>query len=166
MDEPELELTFEEIVEDDIPELTAVMTRAFDDDAQRNLGVERGGPPGYDDGEFFRQWLFGYKESEGYKILAGGRIVGALIVWNLPGGDNILGAMFVDPPYQNRGVGTCGWQFVEASYPEACSWRLETPVWAAGNHYFYEVKCGFHRVDAHDEFIVFVKEMPGRAPAQ
>ncbi|MGD1994471.1 MAG: hypothetical protein PVI59_14855, partial [Anaerolineae bacterium] len=56
-------LVFESITEADVPELTAVMTRAFDDDAQKHLGQERGGPPGYDDGEFFRKWLFGYQES-------------------------------------------------------------------------------------------------------
>lgn len=139
-------LTFEEITEADIPELTAVMTRAFDDDAQRHLGQERGGPEGYDNGDFFRKWLFGYAETEGYKALSQGKIVAAAIVWDLPDSHNVLGAMFVDPAAQDRGVGTRLWRFIEERYPQAQSWRLATPVWATKNHYFYEQKCGFHRI--------------------
>jgi len=33
------------VLEEDIPELSQVMTRAFDDDARKHLGVEKGGPP-------------------------------------------------------------------------------------------------------------------------
>ena len=144
----DLHLSFEEITEADIPELTGVMTRAFDDDAQKHLGQERGGPEGYDNGDFFRTWLFGYQESVGYKVLSEGRIIGAMIVWILPGGHNAVGTIFVDPDYQDNGVGTRMWQFVEAAYPETKSWRLATPDWATKNHYFYENKCGFQRVDS------------------
>jgi GNAT superfamily N-acetyltransferase len=145
-----LELAFEVFTEADIPELTAVMTRAFDDDAQKHLGVERGGPPGYDNGGFFREWLFGYEESVGYKIVAEGKAIGGIIVWILPNGDNALGTIFVDPAYQDRGVGTRAWQFIEATYPEARSWRLGTPAFAEKNHHFYEAKCGFTKVGEED----------------
>ncbi len=162
MDLDPLTLTFEEIAEADVPELTAVMTRAFDDDAQKHLGVERGGPPGYDNGDFFREWLFPYPQCIGYKILHEGRIVGALMVWILPGGDNRLGALFVDPPYQDRGVGTRAWQFVEATYPDTRSWTLHTPVWATKNLYFYEAKCGFRKVETGEEFVVYRKDIAGQ----
>jgi GNAT superfamily N-acetyltransferase len=113
-----LSLSFEEMTEADIPELTKIMTRAFDDDARKHRGLERGGPEGYDDGEFFRTWLLPYKESVGYKILSEGQIIGGIIVWILPEGHNILGTIFVDPAYQDRGVGTRTWQFVETAYPD------------------------------------------------
>jgi len=45
--------------------MTQVMTRAFDDDARKHLGAQKGGPEGYDDGEFFRKWLFGYESTVG-----------------------------------------------------------------------------------------------------
>ena len=61
----DLELSFQKIVDTDIEILTPVMKRAFDDDAQKHLGEETGGPPGYDDGEFFRTWLLPYEESIG-----------------------------------------------------------------------------------------------------
>ncbi len=39
-------ITFEEATESDIPELTVAMTKAFDDDSQKHLGKDRGGPDG------------------------------------------------------------------------------------------------------------------------
>ena len=141
-----MHLIFEEITEEDVPELTRVMTRAFDDDAQKHLGVEKGGPEGYDNGEFFREWLFPYPESKGYKIVLEGRIVGGFIVWVLEHGRNSLGTIFVAPDCQDRGIGTRAWEFIEASYPDARSWRLGTPSYAIKNHHFYEHKCGFRKV--------------------
>ena len=152
-------LLFEEITEADVPELTAVMTRAFDDDTKKHLGQERGGPPGYDDGEFFRKWLFGYDESVGYKIIVDGKVVAGIIVWILEHGHNILGTVFVDPAHQDRGIGTRTWQFIETTYPQTKSWKLETPVWATKNHHFYEEKCGFQRVDTKEDTLVYEKTM-------
>jgi ribosomal protein S18 acetylase RimI-like enzyme len=152
-------VTFEPIVETDLDALTAVMTRAFDDDSQKHLGKERGGPPGYDNGDFFRQWLFGYEESIGYKIIADGAIIGALIVWIHPDHENFLGTVFVDPAYQDRGVGTQAWQFIEATYLDTRSWTLETPAWATKNHYFYEEKCGFRKLKTKEDLIVYRKTM-------
>jgi GNAT superfamily N-acetyltransferase len=148
MNQQELELSIAKITQEDLPELTTVMTRAFDDDAQKHRGLERGGPPGYDNGDFFRTWLFPYEQSVGYKVLSEGQIVGGIIVWILPEGHNILGTIFVDPAHQDRGVGTQTWRFIEATYPETKSWRLATPPWATKNHYFYEVKCGFSKVES------------------
>jgi GNAT superfamily N-acetyltransferase len=141
-----LELAFEVIEESDIPALTPVMKRAFDDDAQKHLGQESGGPPEYDDGQFFRTWLLPYEESVGYKIVAGESVIGGAIVWILPEGHNILGTIFVDPDFQDMGVGERTWKFIEGRYP-ATSWRLATPTWATKNHHFY-VKCGFERVES------------------
>jgi GNAT superfamily N-acetyltransferase len=134
-------------VRGDIPELAQVMTRAFDDDTQKHLGVEKGGPPGYDDGEFFRKWMLGYEESVGYKVLVDGQIVGCAIVWIYEHGRNRLGVIFVEPACQDQGVGSRIWQFVEATYPDAESWTLDTPSFATKNHYFYEKKCGFKKID-------------------
>jgi GNAT superfamily N-acetyltransferase len=148
MDESQYILRFEEISEADIPELTRVMTRAFDDDAQKHLGQERGGPEGYDNGDFFRKWLFGYQETDGYKVLREGQLIGGIIVWILPAGQNILGTVFVDPAFQNQGIGAQIWEYIEARYPATKSWRLITPDWAIKNHHFYETKCGFQRVES------------------
>lgn len=165
MSEQTLPLSLLEITEENIPQLTKVMTRAFDDDAQKHLGQERGGPEGYDDGGFFREWLFPYEQSVGYSILWEANIIGGIIVWILPEGHNILGTIFVDPDYQDRGVGTWTWRFIEATYPETKSWRLATPEWAIKNFHFYEAKCGFQRVESdplipeEEDTIIYRKEM-------
>jgi len=142
-----LTLSFEEISEADIPELTRAMTRAFDDHPEKHLELARGGPEGYDNGDFFRKWLFGYQETVGYKAVSVVRVIGAITVWIREGDHHVSGTMFVDPDYQDCGVGTEIWQFVEASYPAAKSWRLATPTWATKNHYFYETRCGFQKVE-------------------
>jgi GNAT superfamily N-acetyltransferase len=145
-----MELKYARITEKDIPDLTLVMTRAFDDDAQKHLGVEKGGPEGYDDGEFFRKWLFSYEESQGYKILLDGQIVGGFIVWLLEDRKNSLGTIFVDPAHQDQGVGARAWKFIETTYPDAQSWTLGTPSFAVKNHHFYE-KCGFVKIREEEE---------------
>lgn len=154
-------LAFEEITEADIPELTAVITRAFDDDAQKHLGQARGGPDGYDNGDFFRRWLFGHSESQGRKIIAEGKVIGGYIVWIYQHGHNLLGTIFVDPTYQNRGVAKQIWEFIEARYPETKDWTLETPVWAIKNHYFYETRCGFRKIEIRGDAVVYRKDMTG-----
>jgi len=141
-----MNLAFKEIDESDVAELTRVMTRAFDDDSRRHLGVEKGGPDGYDTGEFFKRWLFGYEQTAGFKIVTGSAIIGAVIVWVFETGNNVLGTIFVDPEYQGQGVGLRTWAFIEAKYPSALSWTLETPAFATRNHRFYE-RCGFRRIE-------------------
>ena len=141
-----MKLQFKEIKEEDIPSLTKVMKRAFDHDAQIHLGVDQGGPDGYDNGEFFLKWLFSHDESHGYKILLDSQVVGGFIVWILESRENQLGTIFVDPDLQDQEIGTQAWRFIEASYPDTLSWELGTPDWAVKNHYFYDQKCGFEKV--------------------
>jgi GNAT superfamily N-acetyltransferase len=99
------------------------MKRSFDDDARRHLGRDEGGPPGYDDGEFFRTWLFGHEESDGGMVVVDDNVVGAYIVW--PFEEAFLGTIFLDPPVQRRGLGSAVMQHIEATYP-ARSWMSST----------------------------------------
>jgi GNAT superfamily N-acetyltransferase len=153
-----MDLTFEVITDEDISDLTRVMTRAFDHDALTNLGREKGGPPGYDNGEFFRKWLFSYDESQGYKIMLDGHVVGGFIVWILRSRNNILGTIFVDPDHQKKGIGTRAWEFIEETYPDTRNWTLGTPSYAVGNQYFYEHKCGFRKIREEE-----TDEHPGKS---
>ena len=146
-----VDISFELITEDDIARLTPVMTRAFDDDSRKHLGVEKGGPEGYNNGDFFRKWLFGYNESTGYKMVLSDRIIGAFIVWIHHHGHNVLGNIFVDPDYQDQGAGTRAWTFIEQTYPNTKSWSLDTPRWATKNHHFYEHNCGFTKTGENEQ---------------
>ncbi|MHA2297852.1 MAG: GNAT family N-acetyltransferase [Candidatus Hodarchaeales archaeon] len=140
-----MDLKFEEATEMDIPELTGIMKKAFDDDARLHLGIPEGGPPGYDNGEFFRQWMLSYEESHGYKVITGDKIIGYFLVWIYEHGENRLGTIFMDPDYQNRGIGSRAMRFIFDSWSDAKSWILDTPNWATRNHYFYE-KHGFKKI--------------------
>jgi len=132
--------------EEDIEELTGVMTRAFDEDSRIHLGKEKGGPPGYDNGDFLRQWGL-HKDSTAYKISSEGKTVAGLILWINPKTKvNYLGAIFVDTDLQNQGIGRIIWEFAEKEYPDTRKWCTETPIFSRRNHNFYVNKLNFHVV--------------------
>jgi GNAT superfamily N-acetyltransferase len=149
----------------DVDALTAVMTRAFDDDAQRHLGVPKGGPPGYDTGDFLR--AYGLDPlARAFVAVLEGRPVGAIIVFPGEDGRHVLGGLFTDPDVQRRGIGAALFRFVEDRFP-ARSWTLETPAFATSNHRFYAEKCGFRKAgeleDVEGVGTMFVFEKAGCA---
>ena len=152
-----MDVELQKIAEEDVPDLTQAMTKAFDDDTQRYLGIEKGGPEGYDNGDFFRKWLFPHDNCEGYKIVVNGETVGGLLVWLYKNKDNTWGSVFIDPVWQNKGVGTRAWQLIEQLYPDTRSWTLETPGYSIKNHKFYR-KLGFEKIKELD-----AEEHPGKS---
>ena len=142
------QLQYVEATEDDIPALTAVMTRSFDDDSQRFQGKSEGGPEGYNTGDFFRRFM---RPRNCYKIMLGDTLIGAFIVFrDYPEkGSNVLGTIFLDPEYQSYGIGTQVMEYIHDSFP-AKRWVLDTPHWHTRNHYFYE-KLGYHKIGERKE---------------
>jgi predicted acetyltransferase len=158
-------LSFEYLREEDIELLTPVMTRAFDEDARIHLNEEKGGPEGYDNGEFLRKYGL-HKDSEAYKISSGKDVIGCVIVWiNKKTEVNYLGNIFIDSKFQNKGFGKVVWEFVEKQYPSTKKWCTDTPSYSRRNHNFYVNKCGFHIVSIknamspRDGFYYFEKVM-------
>lgn len=147
-----------------ITELTRIMKRAFDDDAKRHLGEDSGGPPGYDNGDFLRNYGL-HKDSTAISVFSGEKPIGAAILWLNTNGENMLGCMFVDPDYQGKGIGTRIWRFIEENFRDTKIWRTETPGFAKRNHSFYVNKCGFHIVeivnpgDKYEENFLMEKRM-------
>lgn len=139
------DLTLAPFLPEDVPAMTAIMKRAFDEDSRRHLGGETGGPEGYDDGTFLRRFALNPR-SDAYKVLRGGEPVGCVIIWPRPNGENMLGCMFVDTAAQDQGLGLRIWRRMEQKYPDARVWRSETPAFSRRNHHFYVNKCGFHIV--------------------
>lgn len=138
------ELTFELLEEKDIDTLVPIMTRAFDEDTRIHLNEEKGGPEGYDNGDFLRKFAL-HKDSTSYKISLENKIIGCIILWiNKETNVNFLGNIFVDPHIQNKGIGLKIWHFIEHEYPDTKKWRTETPGFSKRNHNFYVNKCGFH----------------------
>jgi GNAT superfamily N-acetyltransferase len=80
-----------------------------------------------------------------YKILDDKRIIGGFIVFNQGGGVCHLGRIYLDPDFQDRGIGGQAIEFIEKLFPAAKKWTLDTPSWAVRNHHFYE-KHGYVKV--------------------
>ena len=152
-----MDIQFTPLDENDIVELIDPMTKAFDDDAQRFNGKEKGGPPGYDDGSFLYNWGAKNTDSLSYKISVEDKSIGAFIIWWNENGESFLGNIFVDPAFQNKGIGSKAWHYIEEKFPTK-SWQLETPTWSIRNHYFYEKICGFKKVALKDDQVIYKKE--------
>lgn len=124
------ELTFEEVQEQDIEILIPIMKCAFDEDTRIHLGRECGGPPGYDNGDFLRQYALS-DTSTAYKISKDGKVIGAIILWiNAETNQNFLGNVFIEPTEENKGIGKTVWDFVEHEFPLTEVWKTETPVFS------------------------------------
>jgi len=128
--------------ESDVELLTPIMKRAFDEDSRRHLNKESGGPPGYDNGDFLKRWAL-HKDSTAFKIIIDGIPIGAIIVWINSNHENFLGNIFIDPDYQDKGIGLEIWKKIESMYPNTIIWRTATPGFSKRNHNFYVNKCGF-----------------------
>lgn len=157
-------LQFHCITDEDVAILTEMMTRAFDTDTRLFLGCDKGGPTGYDNGEYIRKWGV-HSPTHSYKVILDDQVVGAVIVWINPNKVNRLGCLFVDPLLENRGIGLAIWQYIERRYPETMKWIAETPGYSKRNHHFYVNKCGFKIVkilspmSREEECYVLEKEM-------
>lgn len=157
-------LVFVRVSQEDVKTMSPIMKRAFDEDTRRHLGQEAGGPPGYDNGEFLTKWYVN-SGSDAYKILCDGELIGGINIFHGKPHEYFLGNMFLDPKYQDLGIGTYIWTQVEKMYPDAIKWSTETPGFSKRNHNFYINKCGFHVVhidnpkDLEEESYILVKEM-------
>lgn len=140
------ELNFEFLEETDIDVLTPIMERAFDEDTRIHLNEPKGGPDGYNNGDFLRKFGL-HKDSTAYKISLEDTVIGCVILWiNKETQVNFLGNIFIDTTVQNKGIGKKIWDFVEQEYSDTIKWGTETPGYSKRNHNFYVNKCGFHIV--------------------
>ncbi|AIW17020.1 GNAT family N-acetyltransferase [Vibrio tubiashii] len=122
-----MKITFKELENSDIHDLIEPMTKVFNDDAKQFQGKEAGGPPGYDDGSFLGKWGIDNPDSRAFTVCIDEKSVGAFIIWWNERGVSTLGNIFVDPKYQNRGIGLATWKYVESNFPTK-KWCLETAL--------------------------------------
>lgn len=135
-------ITLERATSADAAQLTEVQTRTFDADSRGHGQGERGGPPGYDSVAWQIDMM---QRGQYFKIIAGQRIIGGAIVFDYGYGHFELGRIYLDPDFQNRGLGSIAMQLIEQQFSDAERWTLDTPDWAKRNHHFYE-KLGYVKV--------------------
>ena len=137
------ELTFTALTKADIPALTPIMKRSFDEDARLFFQKPEGGPPGYDDGSFLHKWAL-HPAASAYCVLRNGTLIGAFILFiREQESAGHLGCIFLAPEQCGKGCGTAVWQKIEQLYPQIKTWTVETPAVSYRNHCFYINKCGF-----------------------
>jgi RimJ/RimL family protein N-acetyltransferase len=129
----------------DVGTLARISERAFHHDIHYGApGI--GGPPGYRSERWQKRMM---KLGEYYTIKIAGRIVGGVVVFRKRPREYNLGRIFVEPDYQNQGVGTAAFERLWQAYPLAKKWTLGTPAWNQRTRHFYK-KVGFVELGADD----------------
>ena len=134
--------TVEQARPDEAEALTRIQTATFDDDTRRHLGKPRGGPSGYDSIEFCKGLI---AERRMYAIKEDGAIIGGAFVTERDEGTISINRLFIAPGQQGKGHGGKALLALEAKFPDAERFVLDTPIWAERNQHFYE-SLGYCRV--------------------
>jgi GNAT superfamily N-acetyltransferase len=135
-------LCFKSFEESDVEILAPLFKRAFDRDSQIHLGTD-GGPDGYEDGSFLKRWYLTNKDGA-YSVYKENSPIGGINVFiNAKKNEGFLGNIFIDPDYEDKGIGVICWNFIEQKYPQIRKWNTETPKFSRRNHHLYVNKCGF-----------------------
>ena len=139
-------LRFEKATPDDALILARISERAFHSDIHCGA-TGLGGPPGYSSDVWQIRMMTAGKY---YKILFNDQIIGGFIVRVTGYQYNELTRIFVDPNFQNQGIGTQTFEFMWTEFPEVKRWTLGTPAWNRRTRHFYK-KVGFLEIgeDGH-----------------
>ena len=141
-----MSIRFEKATPNDAVTLAKVSERAFHSDI--HCGAKKpGGPFGYKHDMWQTRMMTAGKY---YKILFDDQIVGGIIVRVMGYQYSEVTRVFIDPFFQNRGIGTQAFEFLWAEFPEVKRWTLGTPAWNQRTRHFYK-KVGFVEVgeDGH-----------------
>lgn len=131
-------IEFELATEEDIEKLIEIAVRAFEKDLI-NYGAI---PPGIDTAEWHSVKIMGGMY---YKILCDSVVVGAMNLYIREESHYRLGSIFIDPEYQNLGIGSKAIAFIEDKYKHVKKWSLDTPFKNSENQKFYEGK-GYKKI--------------------
>lgn len=138
----------------DAAELAAVSERAFHSDIDHGApGL--GGPPGYNSANWQARRM---QIADYYKVLAGAKIIGGLIIQRRAAREYEVGRLFIDPAYQGRGIGSRVMAFVEEAYPLTKRWVLDTPVWNQRTRRFYR-RLGFVEIREDASGLVILERL-------
>lgn len=144
----------------DAKALALASQRAFHSDIHCGA-PEIGGPPGYDSATWQAKMM---RIGDYFKIVVDGQIVGGFIVFRKGTREYELGRIFVDPDFQNQGIGTQTFAFLWQTYPLAKRWTLGTPGWNRRTRHFYK-KVGFVEIGQDEnKGILFERQIAAVLP--
>ncbi|MBT2762177.1 GNAT family N-acetyltransferase [Paenibacillus sp. ISL-20] len=146
-------LILERAIKSDAPKLAEIQKASFDDESKHFNNNEICGPLGYDSVSWQEEMM---QNCEYYKVLYNGEIIGGVMIFIESNQVHNLGRIFIDPNYQNQGLGKKVMKEIEGSFPDSAKWWLDTPRWSVKNHHFY-TKCGFTKVREEDDLYIFEK---------
>ncbi len=127
-----MKLTFVRATPADVDVLIAVQNDAFAEDKARYDDCPSYAEPPERMAEMVREALV-------YRIEADGRTVGDIIARRRDAGVYYLRTLAVVPEMQGKGIGSAAIAFLEAEFPDATLWQLETPEGTPRNCRFYEM---------------------------
>lgn len=146
-------LILERAIKSDAPKLAEIQKASFDDESKHFNNNEICGPLGYDSVSWQEEMMH---SCEYFKVLYNGEIIGGAMIFIETNQVHNLGRIFIDPSYQNQGIGKKVMKEIEGSFPDSVKWWLDTPRWSVKNHHFY-TKCGFTKVREEGDLYIFEK---------
>ena len=146
-----MSLQFTKAGTSDAPVLNAVSKHAFESDAAIG-GPSAGGPPGYMSLKFHIKMA---RSGHLYKLTESGLILGGAILF--PEGEVLnVARIFISPEHFRKGYGKAMMREIEAMFPEAKEFRLDTPAWNFRTNRFYS-SLGYTEVKRSGDLIYFSK---------
>ncbi|MGE1127161.1 GNAT family N-acetyltransferase [Bacillus wiedmannii] len=145
----------------DAEKLTEIMTRTFDEEVKRWLCGQGDvidyniQPPGYSSVEMMK---YSIEELDSFKVIVDEKIIGGIIVTISGKSYGRIDRIFVDPDYQEKGIGSHVIKSIEVEYPSIRIWDLETSSRQLNNHHFYK-KMGYEMTFKSEDEYCYVKRI-------
>ena len=90
-----------------------------------------------------------------FKLTQNGLIIGGAVLFR--NGDTLnIGRIFIDPQHFRKGYGTCMMREIEALFPDARLFTLDTPAWNTRTNAFY-TGLGYSEVKRNTDFVYYSK---------
>ncbi|ATP40080.1 hypothetical protein CSE16_08465 [Solibacillus sp. R5-41] len=145
-------LAIKPTIKEEVEELLLIQQEAFANDLNKYQDFETSPV-----NESSERLLYKVENFLHYTIWYDEQIIGGIDIREGKEAKYRLNRIFLANTYQNKGLGTHIMQRIEAEFPNAVEWSLDTPHLNNRNHHFYE-KLGFKKVGEHkisDKLILF-----------
>ena len=138
---------------DSVEKIVEMSIRAFETDV--DVGGAKGEcPPAFDSVEWHKQMA---REGHLYQAMIEKELVGAAIVFPDEAKNRVyIGRIFIDSVHHRKGYGICLMECIEAHFPFAAEFHLDTPAWNKRTNAFYK-KIGYRIIKAEDGFVFYQK---------